>query len=147
MTRIILMSIKPIFARQIYSRFKAYELRRKLFMIAEGDHILLYETAPVKSITGKFIAGHVRELSSEEVVSLIKRGLLRGCNDLDVPYVIGKRKVLVIEVKSPKTFRRPLSLDLLRKRIKGFRPPRSYIVIRDSEFIEVINEWLDKYDQ
>jgi len=138
MSRTILMSIKPIFAKQIYDGLKGYELRRKLFPILEGDRIILYETSPVKSITGEFIAGKVKELDSNEVVDLIRRGVLRGCSELDVPYVTGKRKVLVIEVKSPKVFKRPLSLDSIREIIKSFHPPRSYAIIRNEELIRVV---------
>lgn len=132
------MSIKPIFAKQIYDKVKGYELRRKLFPIFEGDHIILYETAPVKSITGEFIAGEVKELNSDKVVNLIRKGLLRGCNELDIPYVIGERKVLVIEVKSPRAFKCSLSLDDIKNIIKDFHPPRSYFVIKSKKLLRII---------
>ena len=139
------MSIKPIFARQIYNKVKGYELRRKLFPLVKGDRIILYETSPVKSITGEFIAGEVKELEPEEVLSLIRKGVLQGCDDLDVPYVVGRRKVLVIEVKCPKLFKHQLSLSHLRRLVKGFRPPRSYMVVKNEKLIKVIEMWSREY--
>lgn len=138
MSRIILMSIKPIFAKQIYNKLKGYELRKKLFSIHERDRIILYETFPVKSITGEFIAGEVKELFSSDVVNLIRKGVLKGCNELDIPYIIGKRKILVIEIKSPRIYKHLLSLDNIRRIVKGFHPPRSYVIVRDKKLIRAI---------
>lgn len=53
----ILLSIKPEYAGRIYARQKRYEYRKALpkrLEILGENRILLYETAPVKLVTGWF---------------------------------------------------------------------------------------------
>ena len=49
-----LMSIKPLFAEQILSGQKRYELRRRAGEISAGSLVVLYASNPVKAIVGEF---------------------------------------------------------------------------------------------
>lgn len=54
----ILLSIKPKYAQMIYDGTKRYEYRRRMpRKLNVGDTVYLYETAPVKAVTGYFIVG------------------------------------------------------------------------------------------
>lgn len=106
--------IKPLFAAQIYSGLKKYELRRRV-RVSRGDLIVLYETAPVKALTGEFTAGEVALRPAEAVRRDIAAGLLKGCDERDLPYVGLKGLVAVIEVRTPRVYLKPITLDELRK--------------------------------
>ncbi|RLE75404.1 MAG: hypothetical protein DRJ56_05810 [Thermoprotei archaeon] len=140
MRRTVLMSIKPTFARQILGGVKRYELRRKVFPLLEGDRVVLYESRPVMAITGEFVAGRVAEMRPEDVIKLIREDALEGCGELDVPYVVGRRPVLIIEVREPRRYVRPVTLAELRAALGGFRPPASYVLVRDPRLLSLIEE-------
>lgn len=106
--------IKPLFAAQIYSGLKKYELRRRV-RVSRGDLVVLYETAPVKALTGEFVAGEVVLKPAEVVRRDVIAGLLRGCDERDLPYVGLKGVVAVIEVRAPRVYPEPITLDELRK--------------------------------
>jgi len=127
--------IKPLFAAQIYSGHKRYELRRRV-RVSRGDLIVLYETAPVKALTGEFTAGEVVLRPAEAVRRDIAAGLLRGCDERDLPYVGLRGLVAVIEVCAPRVYLEPITLNELRKlsirlRLRGpFRADRYPELVR-----------------
>ena len=139
------MSIKPIFAKEIYEGIKKYELRRKIFGIEPFSLVILYESSPKKAITGKFIAGKVVEMNSEVVIRLINEGKIEGCTELDIPYVTGKRKILVIEVLNPKKYKRELTLSIIRSHIPKFKPPLSYMRLKNKSLLSLIKKWEKRY--
>jgi len=143
---VYLISLKPVFARQIFEGTKKYELRRKVGRIEPGSLLLVYESAPVKALTGVIEVGRVEVLEADVVVSMIRRGELEGCDEADVEYVIGERPVLVLEVVAYKRFPRPIGLEELRRLVPGFRPPLSYIKIdkggKYSRLLEEVKEIL-----
>lgn len=49
-----LMSIKPEYAELILSRKKTVEIRKKRIHAVAGDVVIVYATAPIKSIVGYF---------------------------------------------------------------------------------------------
>lgn len=54
----ILLSIKPKYAQMIYNGTKRYEYRRRMpRKLNVGDTVYMYETLPVKAVTGYFIVG------------------------------------------------------------------------------------------
>jgi len=130
-----LLSIKPLFGEQILSGVKGYELRRR-GRFEPGSIMVLYESTPVRAVVGEFKAGRVFRVELGELLELLRRGELRGCGEADVPYVLGARRVVVIEVVDPVRYPRPLSLAELRRLIPGFRPPMSYA--RFDEHYEVV---------
>ncbi len=124
---VYLLSIKPWFAKQIYEGIKKYELRRKVGVIEPHSDVIIYESAPVKAVTGVMKVGEVRVLPPEKVELMVLSGELKGCGEADLKYVSGERPVLVIEVIESKKLRRILTLEDLRAIIPGFKPPLSYI--------------------
>lgn len=138
-----LMSIKPLFARQIYSERKGFELRKR-GRIKEGSRIILYETAPLKAITGEFKAGRILLLKFSDVYRMIVEGKLRGCDKRDLDYVRGGDKIQVIEILNSKEYNVFLRLRDLRALVPRFVPPRSYIKLNKEKYrplIRVINEF------
>ena len=146
--RKVLMAIKPIFAERILNGIKKYELRRKVFPLNSGDKVIIYESSPVKAITGEFTIGRVSELNSEEVIKMIKRGELPGSDERDIPYVTGNRPILVLEVKNPIRYAIPIPLETIKEYVPKFRPPLSYVIVRNHKLITLIEYWkrVGKYE-
>jgi len=126
------MSIKPVFAEEILSGFKKYELRSFIGSIGSGDLVVLYASSPLKAIVGKFVAGRSWTTSFSDVVRLVREGVLEGVTKRDLEFMAGrKRRLLVIEVLNPARFPRPVSLSEVRRHVPGFRPPMSYYKVRE----------------
>ena len=129
--------IKPLFARQIYSGVKKYELRRRV-KVKPGNIIVLYETAPVKAITGEFVAGSVRLEKAEAVKAEVLRGLIPGCDERDLPYIGERGEVAIIEVLSPKRYRYPLTLSELERVISKQRLRGAFRATRYPELVRLL---------
>lgn len=144
---IYILSIKPYFARQIYRGVKKYELRRKVGEIKPYSILIIYESKPVKAITGIVEVGEVKVLSSKTVEALILSGKLEGCKAEDIEYVKGERDVLILEIMKKKCLKKPITLKELRALIPRFNPPLSYLRIDNKpiydKLIKVINEFLN----
>ena len=123
--RVLLMSIKPTFSDRIFNGEKRFELRRTAVRLAEGDIVVVYASSPVKAIVGAF------------TVSGVKRGTVRqmwmhhGCDfgvshDEYISYFDGADEAYAIKV-GDRIQVTPVSLDALRLRYEGFRPPQSFM--------------------
>ncbi len=118
-----LLSIKPIFAEQILSCEKEWELRRRS-KIKPWSIVFLYASRPISSIVGEALIGDTSFLESLEVERLIRKGSLKGCNELDIPYVKGKSRVELLRIVSALRYTRRIGLKDLYE--MGIRVPVSY---------------------
>ena len=134
---IYLMSIKPIFAKQIYTGKKEFELRKRA-RIKTGSRVVLYESSPVRAITGEFKAGRTFFLSFNDVRDLILRKRFRGCDRRDLKYIREGKRIQIIEVKDPMRYPSALRLNKLREIIPGFMPPRSYIRLDRDKYKPIV---------
>jgi len=126
------MSIKPVFAEEILSGFKKFEIRSKAGKILRSDTIIIYSSAPAKSIVGYFTAGRVSTLTYEELVRMHEQ--LQGVTGRDLKFMKGrKRPLLVVEVLNPVRLDKPIHLSELRRQIPGFRPPINYVRLRSED--------------
>ena len=130
----VLMSIKPVFAEEIMTGFKKYELRSKTASILTGDKIIVYASAPIKSLVGVFTAGKVLTLTYEELSTLHKLGKLPGITERDLEFMKGrKRPLIAIEVLNPTRLNEPIHLSEIREKIPNFRPPMNYIRLKAND--------------
>ena len=135
--RYVLMSIKPVFTEEILSGFKKFEVRSKAGIILRGDTIIIYASAPVKSVVGVFTAGRVTTLTYDELVRIHEQ--LQGVTERDLEFMKGrKRSLLIIEVLNPLRLNEPIHLGELRRRIPGFRPPVNYVRLRSGSPLLVL---------
>jgi len=128
-----LMSIRPRFARLVFSGRKKFELRRWFGLPVEpGSVIVVYVSGDVQSIVGEFTAGVIHEGSPDHiraVTSVPGSGLPRDAYQ----YIRSARKALAIEVVAPKTYARSVGLEEIRNIIPGWEPPRSYTLLQDGD--------------
>ena len=127
----VLMSIKPVFAEEILTGFKKFELRSRTADIASGDKIIMYASTPVKSLVGMFTAGRIFTLTYEELSRMYGQNQLPGITERDLEFMRGrKRPLLAIEVLNPIRFNEPIHLSEIRQQIPGFRPPMNYVRLK-----------------
>ncbi len=136
--RIFLLSIKPKYGYAILEGKKKYELRKCVgSVVRPGDLVIMYFSSPVKAVVGYFIAGRVIVSTPEELRQKLQLVKDSGIEEEDWSYVNGFRKVMAIEVRSPRTCKR-LSLEELRK--LGLNPPISYMALKEDKAKILIRE-------
>ena len=119
------LSVKPRLARALVAGEKRVEFRRARPTFQPGDTIYVYATSPIQAIVGSFICGSISEGTPTKLWrhhadgSEITRAFFRD-------YFNGSGTAYAIEVRHPKAWTSPLSLDSLRNLIPGFHPPQSY---------------------
>jgi len=138
--QLYLMSIKPRYAKDIFAGKKKYELRRLVGLppVVEGSTIVVYVSGNVKSVVGEFTAGRVFQAAPERVwVIASKPGSGVSADAWD--YIRGAKKAMAIEVREPKVYPRPVSLEEVRRIIPGWMPPLSYRQLEEGDpFLELI---------
>jgi predicted transcriptional regulator len=147
LTEIYLMSIRPKYARAIFSGVKKFELRKLSGTppVSEGSIIVVYVSGNVKSIVGEFEAGRVYK-ASPEVIWSIASGPEKGIGEDAWDYIKGARKAMAIEVRNPRLYPRPITLEEVRRIIPGWMPPMSYRQIEEGDpILELIIKPVRKY--
>lgn len=101
---VIVLSIRPEFADQIYSREKPFELR-KPGIPTDLRYVLLFETGDRK-LTGGFAVGEVHEGNPEEIWDLVKGGTTP--KDRFERYYEGNKEARAIEIRRPEKLDSPV---------------------------------------
>lgn len=119
----VLMSIKPAYAAAIFDGTKTVELRRRRPSFETGTCVVVYSSSPKKAVCGTFKAGGVISDKPDDLWDLVgdRSGVDRDTFDA---YFAGTTTAYAIEVESPIAIA-PIPL--------GFRPPQSYLFLRDRE--------------
>ncbi|WP_217650469.1 ASCH domain-containing protein [Spirulina major] len=143
---VLLISIKPEYAKLIFDGKKTVELRRIRTRLEKGDLVLVYVSSPLKSLVGYFeVEGtEIKQLPSElndfwkQVKD--KSGINRK-QFLD--YYQGALLGVGIFIRNPQKFTNPIHLEVIKKDIEKFRPPQSYKYLDVTEiemFQSIVNE-------
>jgi predicted transcriptional regulator len=126
-----ILAVKPHFARALVAGEKRFEFRRVHPGFQTGDVIYVYATAPVQAILGYFTCGKIIKGTPRELWEgydggpELTRSFLRS-------YFEGRAKGYAIQVRDPRAWTSPLTLDILRELIPGFCPPQSYRFLADA---------------
>lgn len=133
----LLISIRPRFAKMIFSGAKTVELRRVRPRVATGDLALVYVSAPSMAIQGAF---EVDEVISDSPMLLWKKiGGESGLNREEfLAYFEGKQTAHAIKIARAWRLKAPVGLRQLRRHTKNFRPPQSFRYARDMTFPAVL---------
>ena len=123
-----IFSIKDKYSNRIYSRKKKAELRRSNVKIKRKEVCFIYTTSPVKKITGYFIVEKKIRLPIKELWEETKN--FSGVSKEEFfEYFNGKEMGTAILFRIVVRFKNEVSLDSLREKSKGFRPPQSYCYV------------------
>lgn len=120
----VLLSIKPIFAEQIFSGIKKYEFRRTIFKDQNVRTIVVYASSPMKQVIGEF---EIEEIICAKVSTLWRKTYRdSGLSKQEFcKYFMGKNTGYAIKIKKTRRYKRPLSLQ----RDFKLNPPQSFIYL------------------
>ena len=125
--RMIVLSLKPRFAQAILAGVKTVELRRTVPKIVIPTRALLYASSPVRALLGTCVITSVR---SADLAALWHEYGSRS----ELPYhefqqyFEGVVKGTALTLSEPQALSRPIPLQDLRAKPKGFRPPSELCV-------------------
>lgn len=137
--QVILMSIKPKYAEQIIRGSKTVELRRVAPNLHKSAVILIYESAPVKAITGYAFITEITKSSPSEAWAQHAGKAQISKHDFD-EYYQGADQAFVIHLKEAARLLEPISLADLRSEQILFNPPQSYRYLHLHAFGEEIGQ-------
>ena len=126
--RMIVLSLKPRFAQAILAGVKTVELRRTVPKIVIPTRALLYAASPVRALLGTCVITSVR---SADLAALWHEYGSRS----ELPYhefqqyFEGVDTGTALMLSEPQSLSRPIPLQDLRAKPKGFRPPQSYAYV------------------
>jgi predicted transcriptional regulator len=122
--QVAVFSFRPDVPPLIWDGRKQHEYRRnRAVSLAPGSLVLVYESAPVKAVTGCFVSGQVTVGDPSSLVRL-ERGESRR---VAASFLEGATRASAIEVFDPVRFESPLALEPLTGLV---RPPMSYAFLR-----------------
>ena len=124
MTRGLILSVKPRYARTILDGSKTAELRTRPVAVPEGTQLIVYATAPVRAILGTALLKGVIKCSPEVAWKTAGRSLLMGRADFD-RYTSGHNAVSVLLLDYALALDEPIPLAALRNGHR-FQPPQAY---------------------
>lgn len=138
---LLLISIKPQYAKKIFDGEKTIELRKSAPQRVENDsYMLIYVTSPVKELWGVCKIKNI--IKSDPKVIWNKYGNVAGIDKKDFnDYYKETTNGYGIELKEVKSLINVISLEELREMIPGFTAPQTYRYV-DKELIQ--NENLKK---
>jgi len=121
----LLLSLHPVFAKQVFAGTKTVELRRTRPKVWEGMLVYVYVSAPVKELQGFFEVERVLECSPQQLWDAVgsESGITKDQFDA---YYFGKSVAYGICVKNARTLDTPIGLCDLRASWLGFHPPQCY---------------------
>jgi len=129
-----LISIRPVYAYQIFRATKRFELRRNVIgRIPEGSVMIVYASGNVRAIIGEFTVGKVIEGTAEQVWRKVLSEKNHGIRGDAWHYIRGAQKAMALEVVNPVLYPRKVTLEEIRRIIPGWNPPLSYKVLREGE--------------
>ena len=126
--RMIVLSLKPRFAQAILAGVKTVELRRTVPKIVIPTRALLYASSPVRALLGTCVITSVR---SADLAALWHEYGSRS----ELPfhefeqYFEGVDAGTALILSEPQALSRPIPLQDLRAKPRGFRPPQSYAYV------------------
>lgn len=135
-SKILLISIRPEFAKKIFKGTKKVELRRLRPRTNKGDIIAVYVSSPVKAIIGGFEVDKVVEDAPHILWSKVKSkaGVTQEqFND----YYEGATLGFGIFLDKIWGIPKPIGLKQLRAKWSNFHPPQSYHYLPFCELREV----------
>ncbi|MGQ4913669.1 MAG: ASCH domain-containing protein [Candidatus Asgardarchaeia archaeon] len=141
----LLMSVKPIYAKLIFEGRKKYEFRKKIPTLQYNSRVIVYASSRVRAIVGEFRVGNVYYMSIPDLWKLAKEKEGGVTKKQFFEYFRGYSHGYAIEILAPFKYPKELTLDEIRKVIPGFNPPVNFMRIK-GKLKKVINDFLLNID-
>ena len=124
---LLLISVKPQFAKKIFNGEKTVELRKSApLKIKEGAYLLIYVTSPVKELWGICRIDNI--IKDNPQMLWEKVGKKSGVSkDEFFSYYNETKNAYGLEISNVKHFyENAVKLDCLKTMLPGFSPPQTY---------------------
>lgn len=124
MSRALLLSVRPRFARALLAGTKTAEIRRRFPDVPESMTVVIYSSSPEKAILGTMRARRLIRSNAEDIWR--NYGGVIGLEQSELTdYLHGARDCSVLELDTPALWQRPVDLHELR-RVLGVEPAQSF---------------------
>jgi len=135
--RVILLSIKPIYAKKIINGQKTVELRKRIpKSLNKGDRIVLYVSSPYKEICGSFTVGGIIRDEIKKLWVKIKENACISKQEFE-NYFSTNDYGYGILIDRYQNFSKPISLAEIKNNNDTFIVPQSYRYIKTTELIYI----------
>lgn len=125
MKRILLISIKPIYAFRILDGSKTMELRKCMPKVEKDNLVIIYASAPIKAVVGYGKVGDIIKDNPENVWTNYKDSI--GINKQTFnDYYKNKSTAVGIVLRDIFKLEPEIKLDSIRSEIPNFFPPQSF---------------------
>lgn len=124
MTKVLLLSVKPRFARAILEGRKTIEVRRKFPDLPPGTVVVLYSTSPERAVVGTVRLKQTFRVAPNDVWESYANNIDIDKNALS-EYLEGVVESTLLEVEAPEIWEQPVRLRALREML-GIEPPQSF---------------------
>jgi predicted transcriptional regulator len=136
MQKIILLSIKPEFVKEILNGNKRIELRRTRPNISKNDLMIFYSTTPQCAICG---SARVMNVTSNNPASIWKEhnktlGISQNAFN---SYFENKKTAFALAFNKVIRFDKEIKLKEIQTKIKNFRAPQSYRYLTENEMSKI----------
>ena len=128
----ILLSFNPLYYEPVANGEKKFEYRSRFS--SEAVEAYLYLSSPIQKIVSIVEFGKRIDLEDMKKSYVYDTQAINRIQE----YIDKYNKRYAVPIKKV-TFIEPISLDEIRKRIPGFMPPQSYLIIKEGT---ILNEFL-----
>lgn len=131
-----LISVRPAHSKDIFSRKKLYELRRRRPNLEPGTKLWIYSTLPNGFIEGWAIVAEILSAPPKELWIKHSDSFAITLSEFE-NYFINCEVGHAIRFLRTYRLSKPLPLDAIRKEIPNFQPPQFYYHLREP-LLEII---------
>lgn len=124
MSRALLLSVRPRFARGLLAGTKTAEVRRRFPEVHEGTTVIIYSSSPDKAVLGTMRTRRLVRSNTEEIWREYSHAIGIGQAEL-TDYLEGATDCSVLELDTPNLWPRPVGLAELRRQM-GIEPAQSF---------------------
>jgi predicted transcriptional regulator len=121
----VLISIRPKYARHIFSGEKTVELRKRRPNILPGARIWIYATAPIAALKGYATLDQIASATPAEIWG--RFGSRTGISKQEFDdYFLDRSIAHALVLSEIRVLERPLLLERMRAMVRGFHPPQFF---------------------
>ncbi|MHA1595987.1 MAG: hypothetical protein ACTSXJ_03365 [Candidatus Baldrarchaeia archaeon] len=134
----LIISMRPKFARLIFSGEKKFELRRKFARVPSGTRAIIYASENVRAFVGEFKVGRIFRLRIDDLWEFVGPYAKVSFKEF-LRYFKRCTKGVAIEIRDPFEYPKAIPLDAVRLEIRDnmWAPPVDYEVLPDNHPIIV----------
>lgn len=136
-TESLVLSLRPHYADLVFTGSKRAELRRRFADDAEGWHVFVYVTSPVRVLRGGFRVDRVWKGAPQELWTKVS-GIAAVEKSIFDAYYEGKEVAYALKIRDVWEFSQPPGLTELREELGHFIVPQSWRYAKAGEL-----EWLE----